>query len=130
MLVNHHTPDALHRAPMQQVEMDNSVMLCTGCKVPKVATSGGRMNSSATVPPALVSYRPLGRQVDLRIVVLLRNTPGLPYVRVVWAPGVRGSVKAKHKGPKLLHARPGLKVVAPTSRRGESARGVLLSTVG
>ena len=82
--------------------MDNSVMLCTGCKVPKVATSGGRMNSSATVPPTLVSYRPLGRQVDLRIVVLLRNTPGLPYVRVVRAPGVRGSVKAKHKGPKLL----------------------------
>ena len=113
--------------------MDNSVMLCTGCKVPKVATSGGRMNSSATVPPTLVSYRPLGRQVDLRIVVLLRNTPGLPYVRVVRAPGVRGSVKAKHKGPKLLAPaahKAGSEGVPLTSRRGESARDVLPSTVG
>ena len=108
--------------------MDNSVMLCTGCKVPKVATSGGRMNSSATVP-----YWPLGRQVDLRIVGLLRNTPGLPYVRVVRAPGVRGSVKAKHKGPKLLAPaahKAGSEGVPLTSRRGESARDVLPSTVG
>ena len=42
MLVNHHTSEALHRAPMQEDEMDNSATLGTYATVLKVVTSGGR----------------------------------------------------------------------------------------